>query len=449
MWMDGGTVSKPLDCVVIGAGAAGLAAAAMLHEAGRSFVILEARDRSGGRAHSIALSDGSKAERGAQYLHGARISTWEYVARYGLTTHFAAGPVSTIIPEFRDGEWRVDGYPETAAALGRLEAAFDIPDAAHVSVYDALQRAGFAGYELEAAESRMRVMTPCDPRAVSAAGGATAFQLVAPVTANFMLVEGYRELWERMSTPFQDAIRFETPVTSVDWPPDGVTVTAVGERHAARTAIVTLPIGVLQSGTIAFQPPLPDWKQAAIDGLRAGTLVKFVAEFRRPFWEDFLGVVVNFRSSSHPFSTFGVVYWDRPGPPALVAFLGAQPALDVSGDPARAEHEYISALTDMFPEVDIRAELVRLEIADWTADPWARCALSVEVVGGAHVRAELGKATPPLFWAGEATATDGGAECVHGALTTGRQAALDALHLLRPLSITEPASRLDWSRYVR
>ena len=152
MWMDGGSVSKPVDCVVIGAGAAGLAAAAMLHEAGRSFVILEARDRSGGRAHSITLSDGSMAERGAQYLHGARIGTWEYVARYGLTTHFAAGPISTTIPEFRDGEWRVDGYPETAAALRTLEAAFAIPDAAHVSVYDALRRAGFSAYELEAAE---------------------------------------------------------------------------------------------------------------------------------------------------------------------------------------------------------------------------------------------------------------------------------------------------------
>jgi monoamine oxidase len=226
-------------------------------------------------------------------------------------------------------------------------------------------------------------------------------------------------------------------------------VTAGGERIAARTAIVTLPIGVLQSDTVTFQPPLPDWKQAAIDGLRSGPLVKFVAEFRRPFWEDFLGVVVNFRSSSHRFSTFAVVYWDRPGPPALVAFLGAQPALDVSGDPARAEDEYISALTEMFPEVDVRAELVRLEIADWAADPWARCAVSVEPVGGAHLRAELGRSTPPLFWAGEATAADGGAECVHGALATGRQAALDALHLLRPLSITEPESRLDWSRYVR
>jgi monoamine oxidase len=441
-------MSERWDCVVIGAGAAGLAAGAMLHEAGRSFVILEARDRIGGRAHSISLSDGTMTERGAQYLHGARIGTWEYVTRYGLTTHFAAGPTRTIIPEFRAGEWRIDGYPDTAEALARMDAVFDIPDAAHVSVSGALLRAGLSGYALEVAESRMRIMTPADPRAVSAAGGAKAWALVASTTANFMLVEGYQGLWDRLSAPFHHQVRFGTPVTAISWAADGVAVEAGGGRYQATTTIVTLPIGVLQFGSVMFRPALPDWKRAAIQGLLAGPLVKFVAEFRRPFWEDFLGTVVNFRSSSHPFSSFGVIYWDRPGPPALVTFLGAKPARDVSGDAARAKAAFVGALAEMFPEVDIRAELVHLEVADWAADPWARCAVSVEPVGGSHLRADLARPTPPLFWAGEATATDGGAECVHGALATGRQAALDALHLLRPLSITDPASRLDWSRFT-
>ena len=62
--------------MIVGAGAAGLAAAATLHDAGRSFVVLEARDRIGGRAHSVRLSGGQAAERGAEYLHGARVATW-------------------------------------------------------------------------------------------------------------------------------------------------------------------------------------------------------------------------------------------------------------------------------------------------------------------------------------------------------------------------------------
>ena len=73
--------------------------------------------------------------------------------------------------------------------------------------------------------------------------------------------------------------------------------------------------------------------------------------------------------------------------------------------------------------------------------------VSVEPVGGASFRGDLAVPTAPLFWAGEATSTDGGAECVHGALTTGRRAAVEALHLLRPASVSDPASRLEWARY--
>src|SRR5262249_57673414 len=98
-------------------------------------------------------------------------------------------------------------------------------------------------------------------------------------------------------------------------------------------------------------------------------------------------------------------------------------------------------------EGEVGGEVVGVEGAEWPADPGARGAVSVEPVGGAHLRADLAVPTPPLFWAGEATATDGGAECVHGALTTGRRAALEALHLLRPASVTDPTSRLDWARY--
>jgi monoamine oxidase len=142
-----------------------------------------------------------------------------------------------------------------------------------------------------------------------------------------------------------------------------------------------------------------------------------------------------------------VSFWDRPGPPTLMAFLGAASALAVTGHPDRVATLLNEVLGEMFPETDVAAELVGLEVADWPADPWARGAVSVEPVGGAHFRADLAVPTAPLFWAGEATATDGGAECVHGALTTGRRAAVEALHLLRPASVTDPTSRLEWARY--
>ena len=216
------TTEDVLDCVVVGAGAAGLAAAATLREAGRTFVVLEARDRIGGRAHTVRLSGGQAAERGAEYLHGARVATWEYVARFGLATHLASGPTRIGVPEYRDGEWWPEGTSNADGALRGLGAALSIPDAPEVSLREALVRAGFSGDRLRAAEGRMEVLSPIDPTVVSARSAAAAWRLVAPETANFVLVGGYAELWGALSRPFADRIRLASPVTGLDWSGAGV-----------------------------------------------------------------------------------------------------------------------------------------------------------------------------------------------------------------------------------
>ena len=290
------TAEDVLDCVVVGAGAAGLAAAATLREAGRTFVVLEARDRIGGRAHTVRLSGGQAAERGAEYLHGARVATWEYVARYGLATHLASGPTRIGVPEYRDGEWWPEGTSNSDGALRGLGAALSIPDATEVSLRDALVRAGFSGDRLRAAEGRMEVLSPIDPTVVSARSAAAAWRLVAPETANFVLVGGYAELWGALSRPFADRIRLASPVTALDWSAAGVAAHADGRTFEGRTAVVTLPVGVLQTSAIAFRPDLPDRKRAAIGGLRSGAIVKLIAEFRRPFWEARTGTVPSFRA---------------------------------------------------------------------------------------------------------------------------------------------------------
>ena len=342
-------IEDVLDCVVVGAGAAGLAAAAALHEAGRTFVVLEARDRIGGRAHTVRLSGGQAAERGAEYLHGARVATWEYVARFGLATHLASGPTRIGVPEFRRGEWWPAGASDSDRALQGLGAALAIPDAADVSLRDALSRAGFSGDRLRAAEGRMEVLSPIDPTVVSARSAAAAWRLVAPETACFVLVGGYGQLWDKLSRPFADRILLSSPVTALDWSPAGVTAHVGGGTFEGRTAIVTLPLGVLQSGAVAFRPHLPDRKRAAIDGLRSGAIVKVIAEFRRPFWESRTGTVPSFRAPDSPFFAFRVSFWDRPGPPTLVAFLGAASALAVTGHRERVAELLHQVLGEMFP----------------------------------------------------------------------------------------------------
>ena len=180
-----------------------------------------------------------------------------------------------------------------------------------------------------------------------------------------------------------------------------------------------------------------------------GPSIKLVAEFRRPWWEDRLGQVANFETDIYPFTMpFFSVFWDRPGPATLATFIRQANAEELTGNEGRIRTLFLGAMSEMFPEIDLESELVNVQVADWSSDPWAGGSASVPPAGAYHLRAELATPTPPVFWAGEATNTAGNAGAVHGALESGRRAAFEALHALGPIYITEPESRLDWSKYI-
>jgi len=438
-------MARSLDCIVLGAGPAGLIAGVTLREAGRDVMVLEARDRIGGRAHSGVLSDGTPIERGAQVVHGPTVATWEFIVRFGLTTHFRRRLGNSAI--FRGGEWTLGTVPAIEEAYERLEEVLSVPNADTLSLHDALLAAGFSAIQMEAVEATMRVMSPIEPQEVSVQHALESWRLIQPQNPNFSIVEGYRRLWEELSRPIAGVICLSTPVTAIDWSSGRVVVYASGQQFEARTAILTLPVGVLQAGTVEFRPPLPEGKLAAIHGLRMGIVIKVIAEFRRPWWEEQLGQVSSFRKVASIFSGFSSHFWNRPGPPTLITYIGAGPAKEVSGDSDQIRAMYLSDLGAMFPDVDLESELVSLDIVDWPADPWARGGYSVAPVGAYHLRADLGAPTPPLFWAGEAVAQGGSAETVHGALETGRRAAIEVLHAVQPLYVGDPETRLDWWDY--
>lgn len=441
-------MSKSYDCIIVGAGPAGLIAGVTLQEAGREFLILEARDHIGGRAHSKPLSDGSAVERGAELVHGPTISTWELLVRFGLTTHFVPMREEGARAIFQNGEWNFDPEPEIDQAFEQLEKALDRPDGHNISLTQALEDFGFSDSQMESIKTVMRIMTPIDPHQVSAEAARHSWRLVAPENPNFAIVEGYSELWRRLSQPIADSIRFNTPATTIEWSEKGVKVESSNEPFKARTAIVTASLGVLKAGTIEFRPALPERKADAVKKLGMGALIKVIAEFRRSFWEDELGKVSSFRNADSRLSGYSSHFWDRPGPPTLIVFLGAGPAEDVQGHPDRVHSMILNDLGEMFAGVDLEAELVSLDIADWGADPWALGGVSVGTVGGEGLRRDLAAPTPPLYWAGEATAEGGSAECVHGALETGRRAAIQVLHAVQPLYVTKPEATLDWSEYT-
>lgn len=451
------------ECIVIGAGAAGLSAAVTLNDAGRDLILLEARDRLGGRAHSVPLSDGTLAELGAQQVNGPTIATWDYIARFGLDTHrleqsSMLRPWGKDVPLWRRGEWVLDGDIITQEAFDRLDEVRSVPNRDDISLRDALLAAGLSGARLEVAESMFTYLMPAEE--VSARAVSEVWHIwdsvadpvsgvTRPGNPNFALVDGYSRLWEELSCPIIDVIHLNTPVTAIEWSEEGVIARNSNQEVRGRSAIVTIPVGVLKSGTVRFSPALPQRKQAALDKLGRGQTTSVLAEFRRPWWEDWIGPAHSFRrGESSPFRTFGSLFWDRPGPPALRSGVSWPYAMELTSHPDRIRSLFLETLTEMFEGVDIEAELVSIEVTDWTSDPWTMGGPGAIVpVGSYQLRADLATPTPPLFWAGEATHTRGHADTVHGALEMGRRAALEVLHTLRPLYVTDPEARLNWWEY--
>ena len=450
------------DCIVIGAGPAGLSAAVILKDAGIDLIVLEARDRLGGRAHSAPLSDGTAMEHGAALVTGPAVATWDYILKFGLRTHLeearSLSPLQKDAPVWRRGEWVLDDDGMMEEVNDLLEEVFGVPNPDTISLRDALMAAGLAGARLETAESRFNWFLPAEEVSARTAsefwhvhdsGRDPISGVTRPGNPNFKLVDGYSRLWQELSRSVAEEIHLSTPVTSIEWSGDGVVARGAGREFRGRSAIISIPVGVLKTGKVQFSPALPRRKQAAFENMGGGNSTGVIAEFRRAWWEDWVGHVPSFRRvEPSPFRYFGHPFWDRPGPPTLRTGVSWPYVLDVTGHPDRIRSLFFESLREMFKGVDIEAELISLEVTDWTSDPWTMGGpMSIVPAGSFQLRADLAAPSPPLFWAGGASHTRGHPDTVHGSLETGRRAALEVLHTTRPIFVTDPDSRLNWSDY--
>jgi monoamine oxidase len=411
-------MSEDWDVVIIGGGAAGIAAARRLAASGLSTLVLEASQRIGGRAWTINVV-GLALDLGCGWLHSADRNPWVGIAE---ASGFA---VDRRRPAWGQ-QYRDLGFSQAeqmaasdalAAWRERLEATLPQSDCAA----DALEPDGAWNAYLQAMSGYI-------------SGGAleriSAADYLAYDSAstghNWRVLAGYGTL-VAASLPPTAALRLGTPADAIGLEAARVTVTTRAGTITARSAIITVPTDVLVSGAIRLPGALDDWCHAAA-GLPLGRDEKLFLEIvgDSPFAPET-------RVLGDPRNPRTGVYYIRPfGRPVVEGFFGGDGACMLAEHGPVAGFAYaIDQLATLFGS-DVRRMLRPLAASNWSQMEYVGGAYSYALPGRAPARDELARPFEQrLFFAGEATHRHD-FSTAHGACQSGTRAAEEVIAALNP-----------------
>jgi len=419
------------DCVVIGAGVAGLAAARKLHAANRRVVVLEARDRIGGRVWTDRSSPDAPIELGAQWIHGIKgnplaelcAQNWikTFPTNYSSRVVFGADGRRWTEREADDEEKQFKGVRRDVHKLRKQLRSNQAPDQPLGRVWSDV----LAGRTLDAA-ARERLAFEANIE-IEHEHGADLGQLslyeydqdASEHGGDVVLPGGYAQIPALLARGLD--IRLSEVVQSVWVNTNGVEVRTARGVFRGKCALVTLPLGVLQAGAVKFDPPLPEKKLAAIRRLGSGRLDKVCLRFPHVFWPE--THVLNLAGSLPGEFAEWINAAAFLRAPVLCGYNAGTTAARFEAKPAaEMTAAAMSALRMMFGR-DV-PEPQSAIVTQWGRDPFALGAYS-NLPPGASARDFAQLAEPvggQLFFAGEATSLKQNAT-VHGALFSGEREA--------------------------
>lgn len=281
---------EPVDVLIIGAGIAGLAAARLLHDNGYQVKVLEARDRIGGRIYT--QFDGTlPVDLGASWIHGIEGNPiWELAQTHSLATR----PTDYDSLSLYRGRQLLSAAEIEAEAEAADQLALALAAAAPMATSTVTMAQGLEDFLAETAvsasteqflrwwlDTETTLEIGLEPKAASLA--AWGEDLILP-GADHLFTGGYSQVPAALSPGLE--IRLNTVVSAIEYDDSGVRVKPRGVLSPAFTAsaaLVTVPLGVMQQGTIRFDPALPATKQQAITSLEMGLLNKVILRFERIF----------------------------------------------------------------------------------------------------------------------------------------------------------------------
>jgi monoamine oxidase len=424
-------VLYPLDAmhvIVLGAGAAGLAAARRLRDAGATVQVLEARHRIGGRIWTDETFAPFPVEYGAEFIHG------EHAVTHALA---AAASIETMpVDRYGRVRWSDGGVAHALDALPvarrdlitALFRAFDglrdLPlDAPDRSLARYLRAGGFDDDALRVADVLLAQTCCASVETLSCADLARELRVDHAGKREYRLRSGYASLLSWYASPLD--IRFGAVARVVRHTPAGVAVeTDAGVFHAD-CCVVTIPVAVLQQGVPQFEPPLGAQKWQAIRVLRVEAATKLLYCFDEPVWDADLtfmahtGLAARWWPAAHTTRDAAVI----------VAYATAMRARILDAlDETAALAVGLRELQTLLGRDDLAQRCVAARRIAWSADPCACGGYAHVPPGAAAVRRAL--AAPEgstLFFAGEATVYDSNPQTVHGAIESGWRAADEVL----------------------
>jgi len=418
--------------IIVGAGMAGLTAARTLAEAGVRVTVVEARNHIGGRILTRHVG-GQPIELGAEFIHGRPPELWDLIHEAGLETYERDGAQAC----FEDGALRrcnreenifqvlegLENPPEPDLSFAEYLSTIKVSDPERTSLLGFVE-----GFNAADAGQISTASLGAQQKAEEAEEGDRAFYVS----------RGYDRVVQYLASRIVDyggSIRLNSPVRRIRWSPSSVKVIDDKQTFSSKRAIITVPLGVLQAGTLAIEPQ-PEAILNAAAQLRMGEATRFSLLFREPFWtklpasdptED-----LNFLFS---FGELPPVWWTtHPHPsPLLTGWVGGPRSAALAGLTSdELADRACSTLARIFSleTTEVRELLLAFHHHDWRNDPFSLGAYSYIAKGGIDASRQL---TQPventLFFAGEHTDTTGNWGTVHAAMRSGLRAAQQILDL--------------------
>lgn len=417
-----------VDVLVIGAGAAGLAAARKLLRSGKSATVLEARDRIGGRIHTFAGEGFSvPVEAGAEFMHGdlpfstalMKESQVRYFAGEGRTWNVQFGALSqedlfhddwdmllgklheldhdVTIGKFLEDHFSEPRYSALTEAVRKFVEGYDAADihkASALALREEWSNENIQGYRPEGGYSRLM---------------------------DFLALEIEK---------YEGKIVLSAVVKAIVWGMQEVEVITSGDvRFKARKILVTVPAAVLKRGLIKFDPPL-EKQDKSFEKIEVGGVVKFMVEFRDRVWEHDSATPfrkmpgLNFLFSDAPIPTW---WTQRPKEVPLLTGWLAGPVLNrVPSDDESLRELGFGSLAYVFGtnERAIKENIRAIKVVNWVTDPFALGAYAYATLNTSEAVTELSKPIGnTIYFAGEAFYEGAEMGTVEAALATGDRAA--------------------------